>query len=68
MRQTTVPSPNVMIQNLGNGTCRIRFDGIPGETYRIQYTENLQVPDWQLLGSATADDSGEVQIIDTPPA
>ena len=48
------------IQNLGNGTFRITFNGIPGRTYTIQYTEKLNPPDtvWITLGRATADGVG----------
>jgi hypothetical protein len=48
------------IQGLGNGTFLIMFNGIPGRTYTIQYTEALKPPDTVLipLGPATADGVG----------
>jgi glucose/arabinose dehydrogenase/mono/diheme cytochrome c family protein len=63
-----VPSPNLTVTDLGNGSYRIRFDGIPDLTYRIEYTTNLTPAQWQTLGSATADENGMFQIVDTPPA
>jgi hypothetical protein len=64
----SVPSQNVdSIEDLGNGVARIRFNGIPGRIYSVQYTENLQTPDWQLLGTATADSFGQFDFTDTPP-
>jgi len=55
------------IQNLGNGTFRITFNGIPGRTYTIQYTETLNPPDsvWTTLGPATADGVGVFIFTDT---
>ena len=55
------------IQDLGNGTFRITFNGIPGRTYTIQYTERLNPPDtvWNTLGPATADGVGVFIFNDT---
>jgi len=62
-----LPSPNLTITDLGNGSYRIRFDGIADRTYRIEYTESLSPALWNLLGSATADGAGLFEYIDTPP-
>jgi len=62
-----VPSPNLSVTDLGNGSYRIRFDGIPDLTYRIEYTPALNPPQWQMLGSGTADATGMFEMIDTPP-
>jgi hypothetical protein len=61
------PSPNLSVTDLGNGSYRIRFDGIPNLTYRIEYTATFSPPQWQTLGSGTADANGMFEIIDTPP-
>jgi len=62
------PSPNLEITNLGNGSYLIRFDGIPGRTYRIEYVEALDdSPQWQTLASGTADEFGVFEYVDTPP-
>jgi hypothetical protein len=55
------------IQGLGNGTFRIMFNGIPGRTYTIQYTETLNPPDtvWTPLGPARANDVGVFNFNDT---
>jgi glucose/arabinose dehydrogenase/mono/diheme cytochrome c family protein len=63
-----VPSPNLTVTDLGNGSYRIRFDGIPDLTYRIEYTQTLNPPQWQTLGSRTADANGMFEIVDTPPS
>jgi hypothetical protein len=61
-------SPNLSITDRGDGSYRVRFDGIPGLSYRIEYTPTLNPPDWQSLGSVAAGDTGRFEIIDTPPA
>jgi len=65
----SAPSQNAGgIEDLGSGSSRIHFNGIPGRAYSIQYTESLQTPDWQLLGTAAADSLGQLDFTDTPPA
>ena len=54
------------VEDLGGGSVRIHFNGIPGRTYQIQYTENLETPDWQPLGTSTADAHGKFDFTDTP--
>lgn len=61
-----VPAPNLVLSDLGNGSYLLKFDGIPGKTYRIQYAESL--PNWETLGSSTADDVGMFEFTDTPPS
>ena len=63
----TVRSPNLLIADLGNGSFLLRFDAIPGKTYRIEYSETLSTPAWHELGGATADSLGVLLFIDTPP-
>jgi hypothetical protein len=61
------PSPNVTVSEDG-GSYRIRFDGTPGVTYRMDFSEAVDPPAWQLLGTRTADEFGIFEIVDTPPA
>lgn len=61
-----VPSPNLLLSELPDGSFLLKFDGIPGKTYRIQYSETL--PTWADLGSTVADDVGMFNYTDTPPA
>ena len=61
-------SPNLSVINQGDGSYRIRFDGIPDLTYRIEYTDTLAPPHWQTIGNVTANQSGQFEIVDTPPA
>jgi subtilisin-like proprotein convertase family protein len=64
----TVPSPNLTLLDLGDGSYMLKFDGIPGRTYRIEMTEDLSQAAWQILGSATGDAAGMFEFTDTPPA
>jgi hypothetical protein len=58
----------VAIKFEGPNSYRIVFTGTAGTTYTIQYTETLANPNWQPLGTATADSAGMFQYLDTPPA
>lgn len=46
----------------------LQLKGVPGTSYGIQSTTNLISPNWQLLGSAIADNSGAVLFTNVPPA
>jgi len=62
-----LPSPNLTVTDLGGGAYRIRFDGIPGLTYRIECTGSLNPADWQTLGTEIANSSGNFELTDRPP-
>ena len=63
------PGQNIAnVEVLGGGAARVHFNGIPGRVYTIQYAENFQIPDWQPLGTATADAFGKFDFTDTPAA
>ena len=53
------------IEDLGNGSVRIHFNGVPRRIYTIQYTD-ANTPDWQTLGPAMADASGKFDYTDSP--
>ena len=57
---------NGFIMNLGNGSLRVFFEGLPGRTYAIQFTDDLKHPNWQTLGTATANSVGLYEYVDTP--
>ena len=57
----------VAVADLGNGAALIQFQAIPGRTYTVQYTESLQTPVWQTLGTSTADATGAFGFTNTPP-
>ncbi|HOC00117.1 MAG TPA: Ig-like domain repeat protein [Verrucomicrobiota bacterium] len=63
----TVPSPNLLLTDLGNGSFLLSFLGIAGKTYRIEFTEHLDSAVWTELGSNAADDLGVFQYTNTPP-
>lgn len=67
VRNDELPGQNLVITDRGDGSYLIRFDGIPGLTYRIEWNSNVANPLWQALGSATANAFGVFQFIDTPP-
>jgi hypothetical protein len=56
------------IYALGGGSFRVRFQGVPERTYRIEYTESLTTPDWRTLSTGTAGANGLVEIVDRPTA
>ena len=58
---------NFTIDDLGEGARRLRFSGIPGRSYSIQYSNTLNNPAWQTLATSTADGSGVFEFTDTPP-
>jgi subtilisin-like proprotein convertase family protein len=59
---------NLTIVNLGNGSVQIVGYGIPGRTYRMQYTLGFSPASWVDIagGSVTADSTGKFQYTDTP--
>jgi hypothetical protein len=64
--QETSQGENLAIQNLGGGSYQITGSGIPGETYRLQYSDSLTPLNWQFLtgGSVTADANGNLSFSD----
>ncbi|HEX4265007.1 MAG TPA: MBG domain-containing protein [Verrucomicrobiae bacterium] len=63
-------SSNLSITSLGNHQYRIDGNGIPGRTYRLQYTDSTNPFIWQDLagGSLIADSLGQFQFTDTSTA
>ena len=53
-------------EDLGHNASRVEFQGVAGRVYTIQYTESLETPDWQSLGTSTADATGGFEFTDTP--
>lgn len=64
------PSQNLVITALGNNTFRIDGSGIPGRTYRLQFSDLTNPFDWQDIaaGSLTADSFGKFEYTDTTEA
>ena len=65
IRPENGPPPHLTISELGNGSCVIQGDGVPGQTYRIVYTTDINHPEWQSLGTATASPSGVFLLTNT---
>ena len=47
-----------------SGTITLQFHAMPGTVCRVQYTPSFNPPQWQTLGSATADANGNVTMTD----
>jgi len=60
--------PLQAISALADGSFRVRFQGAPERTYRVEYTESLTAPNWRTLGIRTAGVNGSFEIIDKPVA
>lgn len=58
------PFPNLTISPLPNGSFLVEGNGIPGQTYRIQYANDGGGPNWQLLGTVTTDAVGRFSYTD----
>ncbi|MFM1767981.1 MAG: hypothetical protein RJA22_510 [Verrucomicrobiota bacterium] len=63
----TRPTGNLAVEDLGNGSFRIRGSGIPGRTYALQYSATPEGPLWQALATVVADAQGVFEHVDTPP-
>jgi hypothetical protein len=64
------PSQNLTITALGGDLFRIEGSGIPGRTYRLQYSDTIAPFTWQDIvgGSVTADSIGKFEYTDTSTA
>jgi len=65
--KNTQPMHFAMSQ-VGDGSLQLSFDGAPGGTYQIQYTESLSSPHWLALTNQAADDFGVFRITEWPTA
>ncbi len=62
------PSQNLTITSLGGGSILIGGNGIPGYSYRLQYSDTTAPFNWQELTTVTADETGKFQYTDTTAA
>lgn len=58
--------PNLALLHAGDRSFQLSFSGIPGRTYEIQYTEDLNQPNWQTLTNQTTDLFGVSTFVDRP--
>jgi hypothetical protein len=70
IKQDNEPGVNLTITSLGGNSYRIRGSGIPGRTYRLEYSNGLTPASWQALSGAsvTADAVGVFEYTDTSGA
>jgi hypothetical protein len=59
------PANNLQITDLGNGTFRLRFDGIPETFYDLETTPTLSPANWAFWISTNTDANGILSVIDT---
>jgi subtilisin-like proprotein convertase family protein len=59
------PSQNLVITPLGGNQYLINASGIPGYTYRLQYSDVIGPFVWQDIESVTADSTGKFSYTDT---
>jgi hypothetical protein len=61
------PQPvHFTIGRMGDGSLQLTFDGIPGQTYGIDYSDSLSPANWQILTNQTADGFGAIWATDWP--
>ncbi|MGN6555120.1 MAG: LamG-like jellyroll fold domain-containing protein [Verrucomicrobiota bacterium] len=67
MRQSVVTPQTVAVQSVNTDkSVTLNFTGIPGYSYRVQFTTNLTPPVvWQNISTNTADGTGAWQFTDT---
>ena len=58
---------NVRIDPLGDGSYRVRFFGLPGSDYFVQFSDTLNPPAWTTLQTITTDARGYGELTNTPP-
>lgn len=51
-----------------DGRLNLQIQGLPGRVCRVEYTEQLFPPRWQVLGEGTVNGYGMLDLIDAPPA
>ena len=57
----------LQIARLESDSYQIQLSGVPGRSYNIEWTDNLQTPERQLLTNATPSQGGSFETIDVPP-
>lgn len=64
---SALAAQDLTIEDLGNGSFRVRGAGVPGYSYHIQFATELANPVWEPLGGpVTADEFGAIEAVDTP--
>src|SRR5262249_8176716 len=63
----SAPPPTLTLLTDGPGLYRVALSGLPWTSYWIQWTENLDAPNWQLLNIEMTDSSGYLEMPDCPP-
>lgn len=67
LTDTNAPQNYAPGGGFGQNLATLRFAGIPGRVYTIQYTTNTIIQGWKKLGTATASSRGLILYFDSPP-
>jgi fibronectin type III domain protein len=62
---TAPPISSLKLSQLADGTMKISFHVAPGAACRVEYTDTLMPPNWNLLTTAAGDSNGLVTIEDS---
>jgi hypothetical protein len=60
---STLPPSSPMIQQVGEGIIRFRYQGVPGADHTLQRSADLL--NWDTLSSGLGGDTGEIDYLDT---
>jgi hypothetical protein len=66
LKDNSNPAPVAFIENQGDGSFRVTCDGVPGWTYKFQFSRDLAIPHWEDIGTFAADAWGTCEHIDWP--
>jgi len=64
--ELVLPQPALSISDMNAGSFVISFNGVPGETYSVEFTPTFDNPEWIAIGTSVADASGVVRFTNTP--
>ncbi len=67
IKDSSSVTENVHIESLGDGSYRVRFFGLPGSDYAVQFSDTLNPPAWTTLQTITTDARGYGELTNTPP-
>jgi glucose/arabinose dehydrogenase/PKD repeat protein len=64
----SVPKPKLAISPLAGTSFRLHLTGVPGIAYRVEFSDRLDPPLWQGVGTFIPDTLGVVDVTNAPPA
>lgn len=67
-QRVTTPARILSIARVTGTTIRLRIEGEPAGTYRVESTRSLLPPDWQPLSAVRMSADGTAEFLDSEPA